>query len=172
MLRRSLALAFTLLAVAACGPKAEQAPPPAASPAQEAAVPAPPPPPPAVADEKKPCPPDMPCPDKEEPPGTVTITVDKWAGVDRTCVLVRKGQTDVDWVPGDGVDHFEIVFKPVPGGPPPDPETFPPGKKGRRLGKDKQKVSDKNGFPYKVVVYRSPNDTNPIECDPKLIVNP
>lgn len=166
MYRRSLAPVVALLALAGCGPKAEQAPPPAPPP-PVAAAPAPAP----AAAEQKPCPPESDCSGDVQKGDEVTITVDKDAGASPTCVAIQKGKTKVVWKGGAGVAKIEITFKEQRNGKPENPECRL-DKAECVLEKAKQTASDKKGFPYKVVAYRTLDDPKPAVCDPKLIVNP
>jgi hypothetical protein len=162
MFRRSLALAFALLVVAACGPKAEQAPPPQAAPPQ-AQVPAPAPPPPPPPAE---CEPNLKC-DETTPGPVVTITVDRSAAPDKPCVRIDGKSTTVEWVPGRGVRTVKVTWKNAPPNFPVQPNCAA----GNRCTIERGSWGVAHGpFCYSIEVVNENGST--AKVDPKLIVNP
>lgn len=126
---------------------ATQAPPP----------PAPPPPPPA---------PPLAAPCEVVTGPTVTITVDRQAAVDKPCVEIKKGKTDVVWTGTADVKYLLIAFKPGSDAPPDDPTCA-----AATCTLEKVKHAAKQGdFFYSVVVVLQDGSTATV--DPKLIIQP
>lgn len=127
----------------------------ACSSAGVAPAPAPPPPPP---------PPPPPCEVVVAP--TVTITVDRQANVDRPCIEVQKGNTDIVWTGTSDVKILVIAFKTGSATPPDDPVCA-----GATCTLEKAKHAMKEGaFDYSVLVVRQNGSTATV--DPRLIIKP
>lgn len=121
-----------------------------------AAEPPPAAPPPALEDE---------CPLVTEE--TVTITVDSKALVDKQCIKIKKGKTDVVWAGNSDVRLVSIAFK--SGSTSPWPED--PYCQSAKCTLEKAKHATKEGdFRYNVVVLNW--DGTWAAADPKVIIKP
>lgn len=97
---------------------------------------------------------------------SVTIAVDRQAVVDKACVEIRQGRTEVVWQGGADVRELRIVFKPGAASPPDAPTCA-----GAACTLEKAKHAAKKGvFDYAVHVVRQ--DGSKVEVDPRLIIQP
>ena len=97
---------------------------------------------------------------------SVTIAVDRLAAVDKACVEIRQGRTDVVWQGGADVKELRIVFKAGATSPPDAPRCA-----GSVCTLEKAKHATKKGvFDYAVHVVRQ--DGSKVEVDPRLIIQP
>ena len=111
-------------------------------------------------------------PPQPEPDGTcevvvgasVTITVDRQAIVDKPCIEIKKGKTEVVWVGSPDVQQLVITFKPGPDAPPDNPTCA-----GATCTLEKAKQAAKHGdFYYAVQVVLQDGTT--VTVDPRLII--
>jgi len=97
---------------------------------------------------------------------TVTLSVDDEAQVDRPCIGIRMGMTDVVWTGTANVKRLLIAFKtnasPLPEDPPCPTKTC-------KLTKAKH-ATKPGDFYYSVVVLRQ--NGSPKTADPRLIIQP
>jgi len=112
-------------------------------------------------------PPATPAPPCEAVGGrSVTIAVDREAVVDKACVEIRQGRTDVVWQGAADVKELRIVFKAGATAPPDAPSCA-----GSTCTLEKAKHAAKKGvFDYAVLVVRQ--DGSQVEVDPRLIIQP
>jgi hypothetical protein len=112
------------------------------------------------------CEPDIACPSDPEPGNLVEIAVNDQAQVDKPCVRIAKGRTEVVWKGGANVARLEVKFKHGPQGKPVNPSCEGAECKLTRAAQGLAR----GRFCYEVFVERTDGTTAVV--DPVLIINP